>query len=873
MSWKNYIPENYIPETLKGLATSAQNLPDDVVFTAKHPRTALKQAVPSWKLFLQSLAGMDTPTYNGSVLNQIPYTLGAAMEWVPIVGEAGGQQLKRYGDALNAMDAYLDNHPEIAAEYERRARERIAEMNTNYALGLGAFGLGHLFKTGLGNLFFRNTPKGHTKSSFTPQPEPAGGGDPKVGYNYKMENTEPWGKRPSGNFGITGPNGQKLTAEEQRTVLQNFRDKFPSATESDITAVRQWTPQPDIETRVIEVSPNDMARELSPFLVADGEDLHNMMAYVNGDRTPASPFPLTLERVEAPLEGEIVSGGIPFGKSAKPVAMPVETAYPEIKMVIGNDGKPTMMITKEGSYAPSELLEAEKNYQALLEQEPELLQLPYKAGPRQRASKTGYDPNLPQSEAIIVPSEGFEDFNKGMQSSLSFPDEVLAAAEKMDKLGFIDQLSPEELQKMVALQTKRMNDYYKAGDYDKYKRAKAYRDVMLLKREERRIKRMDDKDRAKYVLNNQAEYEILQQRLKELREAQNGSAADVQHRYNENMTAYKNQHHLDEWNKEMSRRDESGIPYKSEPDFVPDELTDADRAGNASIHEGSPTGQRKTYNPNKPEDNVVSEGSNIVLFDPNQKQFQKNFKAGVKGEQTRVKNEARDARAAQKEALHQKHRQERLEDLQAALELRNQYKQLGQLQKAEQEAAANTGVPFKATWNRTHAAQVTGQRPELKGRVWGIGNKYFPESHKRKGIEDAQASQTIDMNSAPWTVLNEKTKQILGMGQYGDNGDFVTRVLAPELFAIPTYPVTTTARSVGKSLYENLYDEDMVEDINGNLEKDKTTPQGKFDGTQVRQPKTVKPPKETKTKVPFKPAEPQQPTKSRSQMLKEKGLL
>lgn len=872
MSAKDWIPENYVPQTIDATVATAKNLPSDAVRIVKDPIGSFKEAIPSWKLLGKSLLGMETPYYKDHWTNQIPYTLGALAEWVPIVGEYGGQQLKRYGDALNALDALNDNDLAAAEAYQRRARERNAEMITNYALMGGFAGLGHL--TSLLNKLVRHGNYIPFKTSFTTQPTPDTGVDPNVGYNYKVGKTEPFGKRPQGNFGITGEHGQKLTPAERKVVEDNFKVKFPSATPEDITAIRNWEPQPNVETRIVEMSPNDIAREASPFLVADAEDLHNMMSYINHEREPSSPFPLTLERVEKPLEGEIVDGAeIPF--SNKPVPKPAETAYPQIEMSIGADGKPVYLIAGEGQVNPSELLEARNNYEALLGLEAGPLALPNGARQRTRVSKTGYDPNLPQSEAIVIPTEGFSEFNRKIENAVSFPDEVLAAAEKMDNMGFIDQLSPQELQDMVALQTKRMNDYRLAGEYDKYKRAKAYRDVMLIKREERRIKRMDDKERARYVLENQNEYNILQQRLKQLRELQNGDVADVQHRYNVNMTDFKNKHHVDEWNKEMARRYDEGIPYESKPDFVHDELSEADRTGNTSIHEGSPTGQRSTYNPNDPADNAVPEGSNIILFNPNN-QFNNDFKAAVKGEQKRVKENERRARADERNERWHQRQEDKLDYLRQALDLKQQYKELGQLKKAQQEAEQNTPIPFKATWNREHAAQITGQRPELKSRVWGISNKYFPESHKRKGIEDAQAAQRIDIHSAPWTVTNEVTKQILGWGPYGEGA--VSKTVVPLVASVPTTPLTTTARSVGKSLYENLDEPDMVEGNDGTLEKDKTEKTNKFDGTKVIGAKKVQPEKKPKTQVPFKPAQSTQPTqpkqsKSNYQMLREKGLI
>lgn len=866
MSAKDLIPENYVPQTIDAAVTTAKNLPSDVVHVVKDPIGSFKEAIPSWKLLGKSLIGMDTPYYKDHWMNQIPYTLGALAEWVPIVGEYGGQQLKRYGDALNALDALNDNDIEAAEAYQRRARERNAEMFTNYALMGGVAGLGHF--TSFLNKVLRHGNYIPFKTSFTTQPAPKTGADPNVGYNYKVDKTEPFGKRPQGNFGITGEHGQKLTPAERKVVEDNFKVKFPSATPEDIAAIRNWEPQPNVETRIVEMSPNDIANEASPFLVADAEDLHNMMSYINHEREPSSPFPLTLERVEKPLEVKIVDGTeIPF--SYKPVPKPAETAYPQIEMRPGADGNPVYLITSEGRVNPSELLEARQNYEALLGKEPELLALPNGAGPRTRVSKTGYDPNLPQSEAIIVPTEGFSELNRKIENAVSFPDEVLAAAEKMDKMGFIDQLSPQELQDMVALQTKRMNDYRLAGEYDKYKRARAYRDMMLIKREERRIKRMDDKDRARYVLENQNEYNILQQRLKQLRELQNGDVADVQHRYNVNMTNYKNEHHVDEWNKEMARRYDEEIPYESKPDFVRDELSEMDRTGNASINEGSPTGQRRTYNPNDPEYNAVPEGNNIILFNPNA-QFNKDFKAAVKGEQKRVKENELRARADERNERWHQRQEDKLDYLRQALELKQQYKELGQLKKAQQEAEQNTPIPFKATWNREHAAQITGQRPELKSRVWGISNKYFPESHKRKGIEDAQAAQRIDIHSAPWTVTNEWTKQLLGLGPYGEGAG--SKTVIPLLASVPTTPITTTARSVGKSLYENLDEPDMVEANDGTLEKDKTEQTNKFDGTKVIGAKKVQPEKKPNTQVPFKPAQPKQP-KTNYQMLREKGLI
>lgn len=872
MSAKDWIPENYVPQTIDAAVATAKNLPSDAVRIVKDPKGSFKEAIPAWKLLGKSLIGTETPYYKDHWMNQIPYTLGALAEWLPIVGEFGGQQLKRYGDALNALDALNDNDIEAAEAYQRRARERNAEMFTNYVLMGGATGLGHL--TSFLNKVFRHGNYIPFKTSFTPQPEPKTGADPNVGYNYKVDNTEPFGKRPKGNFGITGEHGQKLTPAERKVVEDNFKVKFPSATPEDISAIRNWEPQPNVETRIIEMSPNDIANEASPFLVADAEDLHNMMSYINHEREPSSPFPLTLERVEKPLEGKIVDGTeIPF--SNKPVPKPAETAYPQIEMSPGADGNPVYLITNEGLVNPSELLEARQNYEALLGKEPELLALPNGAGPRTRVSKTGYDQNLPQPEAIIIPTEGFSELNSKIENAVSFPDEVLAAAEKMDKMGFIDQLSPQELQDMVALQTKRMNDYRLAGEYDKYKRAKAYRDMMLIKREERRIKRMDDKDRARYVLENQNEYNILQQRLKQLRELQNGDVADVQHRYNVNMTNYKNKHHVDEWNKEMARRYDEGIPYESKPDFVRDELSEMDRTGNASINEGSPTGQRRTYNPNDPEYNAVPEGSNIILFNPNA-QFNKDFKAAVKGEQKRVKENELRARADERNERWRQRQEDKLDYLHQALEMKQQYKELGQLKKAQQEAEQNTPIPFKATWNREHAAQITGQRPELKSRVWGISNKYFPESHKRKGIEDAQAAQRIDRYSAPWTVRNEQIKQILGFGPYGEGS--AQKTVIPLLTSVTTNPITTTARSVGKSLYENLDEPDMVEGNDGTLEKDKTEQTNKFDGTKVIGAKKVQPEKKPNTQVPSKPAQPAQPkqpkqTKTNYQMLREKGLI
>lgn len=870
MSAKDWIPENYVPQTIDAAVNTAKNLPSDAVRIVKDPKGSFKEAIPSWKLLGKSLLGMETPYYKDHWMNQIPYTLGALAEWVPIVGEFGGQQLKRYGDALNALDALNDNDIEAAEAYQRRARERNAEMFTNYALMGGFAGLGHLI-TPILRKFVSNGNYIPFKTSFTPQPEPKTGADPHVGYNYKVDKTEPFGKRPQGNFGITGEHGQKLTPAERKVVEDNFKVKFPSATSEDIAAIRNWEPQPNVETRIVEMSPNDIANEASPFLVADAEDLHNMMSYINHEREPSSPFPLTLERVEKPLEGKIVDGTeIPF--SNKPVPKPAETAYPQIEMSPGVDGNPVYLITSEGHVNPSELLEARQNYETLLGKEPELLALPNGAGPRTRVSKTGYDPNLPQPEAIVIPTEGFSELNSKIENAVSFPDEVLAAAEKMDKMGFIDQLSPQELQDMVALQTKRMNDYRLAGEYDKYKRAKAYRDMMLIKREERRIKRMDDKERARYVLENQNEYNILQQRLKQLRELQNGDVVDVQHRYNENMTNYKNEHHVDEWNKEMARRYDEGIPYESKPDFVRDELSEMDRTGNASINEGSPTGQRRTYNPNDPEYNAVPEGSNIILFNPSN-QFNNDFKAAVKGEQKRVKENERRARADEREERWRKRQEDKLDYLRQALEMKQQYKELGRLKKAQREAEQNTPIPFKATWNREHAAQITGQRPELKSRVWGISNKYFPESHKRKGVEDAQAAQRIDRHSAPWTVMNEETKQILGLGPYGE-GAF-RKTVVPLVASVPTTPITTTARSVGKSLYENLDEPDMVEGNDGTLEKDKTEQTNKFDGTKVIGAKKVQPEKKPKTQAPFKPAQPKQPKqpKTNYQMLREKGLI
>lgn len=869
MSAKDWIPENYVPQTIDAAVTIAKNLPSDVVRIVKDPKGSFKEAIPSWKLLGKSLLGTETPYYKDHWMNQIPYTLGALAEWVPIVGEFGGQQLKRYGDALNALDALNDNDIEAAEAYQRRARERNAEMFTNYVLMGGIAGLGHL--TSFLNKVVRHGNYIPFKTSFTPQPEPKTGADPNVGYNYKVGKTEPFGKRPKGNFGITGEQGQKLTPAERKVVEDNFKVKFPSATPEDITAIRNWEPQPNVETRIVEMSPNDIANEASPFLVADAEDLHNMMSYINHEREPSSPFPLTLERVEKPLEGKIVDGAeIPF--SNKPVPKPAETAYPQIEMSQGADGNPVYLITSEGHANPSELLEARQNYETLLGKEPELLALPNGAGPRTRVSKTGYDQNLPQPEAIVIPTEGFSEFNRKIENAVSFPDEVLAAAAKMDKMGFIDQLSPQELQDMVALQTKRMNDYRLAGEYDKYKRAKAYRDMMLIKREERRIKRMDDKERARYVLENQNEYNILQQRLKQLRELQNGDVADVQHRYNVNMTNYKNEHHVDEWNKEMARRYDEGIPYESKPDFVRDELSEMDRTGNASINEGSPTGQRRTYDPNDPEYNAVPEGNNIILFNPNA-QFNKDFKAAVKGEQKRVKEDELRARADERNERWHQRQEDKLDYLRQALDLKQQYKELGQLKKAQQEAEQNTPIPFKATWNREHAAQITGQRPELKSRVWGISNKYFPESHKRKGIEDAQAAQRIDRHSAPWTVRNEQTKQLLGLGPYGEG--FVYKTVIPLLASVPTTPITATARSVGKSLYENLDEPDMVEGNDGTLEKDKTEQTNKFDGTKVIGAKKVQPEKKPNTQVPFKPAQSTQPKqpKTNYQMLREKGLI
>lgn len=867
MSAKDWIPENYIPQTIDAAVATVKNLPSDVVSAVKDPKGWVKEAIPAWKLFGKSLLGMETPYYKDHWMNQIPYTLGALTEWVPVVGEYGGQQLKRYGDALNALDALNDNDIEKVEEYQSRARERNAEMFTNYALMGGFAGLGHL--TSFINKLVGRGNSIPFKTSFTPQPAPKTGADPNVGYNYKVDNTEPFGKRPQGNFGITGEQGQKLTPAERQVVEDNFRVKFPSATPEDITAIRNWEPQPNVETRVVKMSPNDIAREASPFLVADAEDLHNMMAYINHEREPASPFPLTLERVKKPLEGEIVDGvEIPF--STKPVPKPAETAYPQIEMSLGDAGKPVYLIKGEGHVNPSELLEARQNYEALLGQEPELLALPNGAGRRTSVSKTGYhqlDQNLPQSEAIIIPTEGFSELNRKIENAVSFPDEVLAAAAKMDKMGFIDQLSPQELQDMVALQTKRMNDYYRAGDYEKYKRAQAYRDVMLIKREERRLKRLDDKERARYVLENQNEYNILQQRLKQLRELQNGDAADVQHRYYENMTGYKNDHHVDEWNKSMASRydDDKGIPHESKTDFVRDELSEADRTGNASINEGSPTGKRRTYNLNDPADNEVPEGNNIVIFNPNA-QFNKDFKASVTAEQKRVKENERD------EKWH-KRQEDKLDYLRQALDMKQQYKELGLLKNAKQEAEQNTAIPFKATWDRGHAAQITGQRPELKSRVWGISNKYFPESHKRKGIEDAQAAQRIDINSAPWTVANEMTKQILGLGPYGE-GAF-SKTVVPLVASVPTTPLTSIARTVGKSLYENLDEPDMVEGIDGTLEKDKTIDTNKFDGTNVISAKKVQPEKKPNTQVPFKPAQSQRSQKKKTnfQMLHEKGLI
>ena len=869
MSAKDWIPENYVPQTIEGAVNTAKNLPSDAVHTVKDPIGSFKEAIPSWKLLGKSLIGTDTPYYKDHWMNQIPYTLGALAEWVPIVGEYGGQQLKRYGDALNALDALNDNDIAAAEAYQRRARERNAEMITNYVLMGGVAGLGHL--TSLLNKLVKHGNYIPFKTSFTTQPEPNTGVDPKVGYNYKVGNTEPFGKRPQGNFGITGEQGQKLTPAERKIVEDNFKVKFPSATPEDITAIRNWEPQPNVETRIVEMSPNDIAREASPFLVADAEDLHNMMSYINHEREPSSPFPLTLERVKKPLEGEIVDGAeIPF--SNKPVPNPAETAYPQIEMSPGADGNPVYLITGEGHVNPSELLEARQNYDALLGQETRPLALPNGAGPRTSVSKTGYDPNLPQPEAIIIPTEGFSELNSKIENAVSFPDEVLAAAEKMDKMGFIDQLSPQELQDMVALQTKRMNDYRLAGEYDKYKRAKAYRDVMLIKREERRIKRMDDKERARYVLENQNEYNILQQRLKQLRELQNGDVADVQHRYNVNMTDFKNKHHVDEWNKEMARRYDEGIPYDSKQDFVRDELSEMDRTGNASINEGSPTGQRRTYSPNDPEYNAVPEGNNIILFNPNT-QFNNDFKAAVKGEQKRVKEKERRARADEREERWRQRQEDKLDYLRQALDMKQQYKELGRLKKAQQEAEQNTPIPFKATWNREHAAQITGQRPELKSRVWGISNKYFPESHKRKGIEDAQAAQRIDIHSAPWTVMNERAKQLLGFGPYGEG--YLSKTVVPLVASVPTTPITTTARSVGKSLYENLDEPDMVEGNDGTLEQDKTEKTNKFDGTKVIGAKKVQPETKPKTQAPLKPSQPKQPKqpKTNYQMLREKGLI
>lgn len=867
MSAKDWIPENYIPQTLDAAVTTAKNLPSNVVSTVKDPIGTLKEAIPSWKLLAKSLVGMDTPYYKDHWMNQIPYTLGALAEWVPIVGEYSGQQFKRVGDALNARAALKDKDIAKANEYLNRARERQAEMVTNYALMGGFAGLGHLASL-LKNLV-RHGNNIPFKTSFTPQPEPKTGADPNVGYNYKVSNTE-LGKRPQGNFGITGEHGQKLTPAERKVVEDNFKVKFPSATPEDITAIRNWEPQPNVETRVVEMSPNDIAREASPFIVADAEDLHNMMAYINHEREPASPYPLTLERVEKPitLEGEIVDGSkIPL--STKPVPKPADNAYPQIEMRLADDGKPVYSITSEGHVNPSELLEARQNYEALLSQEPELLALRNDAGSRTSVSKTGYDQNLQQPEPIYIPPEGFSKFNSKIENAVSFPADVLAAAAKMDKMGFIDKLSAAELQDMVALQTKRMNDYLSSGDYAKYKRAQAYRDVMLLKREERRIKRMDDKERARYVLENQNEYNILKQRLKQLRDLQNGDVADVQHRYNENMTNYKNDHHVAEWNKSMASRSDEGIPYESKPDFVRDELSEADRTGNVSINEGSPTGKRRTYNQNDPADNVVPEGSNIVIFNPNDK-FNKDFKAGVKGEQKRVKENERRARADERVEQWNQRQEDKLEYLRRALEIRQQYQELAKLKKAQQEAEQNTAIPFKATWNREHAAQITGQRPELKSRVWGISNKYFPESHKRKGIEDAQAAQKIDRHSAPLTVANEMTKQMLGLGQYGEG--FVSKTVVPTAMAVLTTPFTTTARSVGESLYENLDEPNMVEGNDGTLEKDKTIPTDKFDGTQVIRAKKVRPERKTNTQVPSKTAQPQQ-GKTNYQMLRENGLI